>query len=111
MLLLLGAAAGMGYAQSNDTIAVDSLYIPESVRQLEELEINAERPLYSVDGEKQMYNVGDDPSVQTGTASDALQNAPGVEVDHITPWRLGGRTVAENCQMLCRECNREKGGK
>ena len=81
MLLLLGAAAGMGYAQTNDTIAVDSLYIPESVRQLEEMVITAERPLYSVDGEKQPYNVGDDPSVQTGTASDALQNAPGVEVD------------------------------
>ena len=81
VLLLLGAAAGVGYAQNNDSIVLDSLYIPESVRQLEEMEISAERPLYSVDGEKQMYNVGDDPSVQTGTASDALQNAPGVEVD------------------------------
>ena len=29
----------------------------------------------------------------------------------ITPWCSGGRTVAENCQMLCRECNRRKGGK
>ena len=81
MLLLLGAAAGVGYAQTNDTISLDSLYIPESVRQLEEMEVTAERPLYSVDGEKQLYNVSDDPSVQTGTASDALQNAPGVEVD------------------------------
>lgn len=27
-----------------------------------------------------------------------------------TPWKEGGRTVAENCQMLCRECNRRKGG-
>lgn len=27
------------------------------------------------------YNVGDDPSVQSGNATDALQNAPGVEVD------------------------------
>ena len=34
-----------------------------------------------------------------------------MEGDHITPWREGGRTVAENCQMLCRECNRRKGGK
>ena len=23
----------------------------------------------------------------------------------------GGRTVVENCQMLCRECNRRKGAK
>lgn len=34
-----------------------------------------------------------------------------MEGDHITPWREGGRTVTENCQMLCRECNRRKGAK
>lgn len=34
-----------------------------------------------------------------------------MEGDHITPWRDGGRTVKENCQMLCRDCNRRKGGK
>lgn len=31
-----------------------------------------------------------------------------MEGDHIIPWSKGGRTVAENCQMLCRECNRHK---
>ena len=34
-----------------------------------------------------------------------------MEGDHIIPWSKGGRTVAENCQMLCRECNRHKSGK
>ena len=34
-----------------------------------------------------------------------------MEGDHITPWREGGRTVIEKCQMLCRECNRRKGGR
>ena len=34
-----------------------------------------------------------------------------MEGDHITPWRDGGRTVIENCQMLCKECNRRKGAK
>ena len=34
-----------------------------------------------------------------------------MEADHITPWRDGGRTIADNCQMLCRECNRRKSGK
>ena len=28
--------------------------------------------------------------------------------DHITPWSRGGKTTAENCQMLCARCNREK---
>ena len=32
-----------------------------------------------------------------------------MEGDHITPWRDGGKTVKENCQMLCCECNRRKG--
>ena len=31
-----------------------------------------------------------------------------MDADHITPWSKGGKTVAENCQMLCRECNRRK---
>lgn len=28
--------------------------------------------------------------------------------DHITPWSKGGKTVPENCQMLCADCNRRK---
>lgn len=34
-----------------------------------------------------------------------------MEADHITPWHDGGRTTAENCQMLCKNCNRTKSGK
>jgi len=32
------------------------------------------------------------------------------EADHITPWHEGGKTIAENCQMLCKEHNRTKSG-
>ena len=48
---------------------------------LEGVSVVATKPVYMMDGEKTLYNVSEDPSVQTGTASDALQNAPGVEVD------------------------------
>ncbi len=34
-----------------------------------------------------------------------------MEADHITPWCEGGKTNADNCQMLCRECNRRKSNK
>ena len=34
-----------------------------------------------------------------------------MEADHITPWHSGGRTVLENCQMLCKDHNRRKSGK
>ncbi len=32
----------------------------------------------------------------------------GMQADHITPWSKGGKTVSENCQMLCADCNRRK---
>ena len=31
-----------------------------------------------------------------------------MEADHITPWSEGGKTNEDNCQMLCKRCNREK---
>lgn len=31
-----------------------------------------------------------------------------MEGDHIVPWSKGGKTVPENLQMLCRDCNRRK---
>ncbi len=31
-----------------------------------------------------------------------------MEADHITPWSRGGRTLPENCQLLCKRHNREK---
>jgi len=34
-----------------------------------------------------------------------------MEADHITPWHEGGRTIADNCKMLCKEDNRRKSGK
>jgi hypothetical protein len=34
-----------------------------------------------------------------------------MEADHIVPWNKGGRTVPENCQMLCMLDNRTKSGK
>jgi len=34
-----------------------------------------------------------------------------MEADHITPWHEGWKTTAENCQMLCKNCNRTKSWK
>ena len=48
---------------------------------LDEVTVTEQKPLYAMDGEKNNYNTKEDPSIQTGTLSDALQNAPGVEVD------------------------------
>ena len=34
-----------------------------------------------------------------------------MQADHITPWSKGGKTIPENCQMLCDDCNRRKSNK
>lgn len=34
-----------------------------------------------------------------------------MHADHIKAWSKGGKTVAENCQMLCRDCNLKKSNK
>lgn len=31
-----------------------------------------------------------------------------LEIDHITPWRLGGETTVKNAQVLCKSCNTGK---
>ena len=61
--------------------ALGTLRLKPGATTLQEVQITAEKPLYAMDGEKMIYNVSEDPSIQTGTTEDALQNAPGVEVD------------------------------
>lgn len=34
-----------------------------------------------------------------------------MQADHIKPWSKGGKTIKENCQMLCNNCNRKKSNK
>ena len=34
-----------------------------------------------------------------------------MDADHITPWSEGGKTIEQNCQMLCKHCNRTKSNK
>ncbi len=84
MLLRVSA---IGYANiyypftvTNNT-ALGTIKLVPGATTLKEVKVTASRPLYAMDGEKMIYNVADDPTIQTGTTSDALQNAPGVEVD------------------------------
>ena len=65
---------------TNNT-ALGTLRLAPGATTLSEVKITAAKPLYAMDGEKLIYNVSEDPSIQTGTTEDALQNAPGVEVD------------------------------
>ena len=65
----------------NEDINLGIIKMNQGATRLDEVVITEKKPLFANEGEKTIYNVGEDPSIQTGTASDALQNAPGVEVD------------------------------
>ena len=76
----------VGYQTYTESLSVHEQMVQREIKlqrgtTLQEVKVTAERPLYAMDGEKNMYNTKEDASIQTGTASDALQNAPGVEVD------------------------------
>ena len=40
-----------------------------------------------------------------------VQHSQAIENDHIIPLNKGGKTVAENLQVLCRKCNASKSDK
>ena len=63
------------FSVENNT-ALGTLRMHPGATTMKEVKITAARPLYAMDGEKLVYNVTEDPSVQDGTTSDALQNAP-----------------------------------
>ncbi len=70
----------MPFNVTNNT-NLGTIRVNPGVTSIGEVTVAAERPLYAMEGEKLIYNVSEDPSIQTGTTEDALQNAPGVEVD------------------------------
>lgn len=51
--------------------------------------------------------------IQNGTCKSCAKKfeVSEMEADHITPWVEGGKTNEQNCQMLCRACNRRKSNK
>ncbi|MBR3413325.1 MAG: outer membrane beta-barrel protein [Bacteroidales bacterium] len=80
-------ASFVGYEKYTEQVEVKrdvsnlAIALKAGATTLDAVQVVAEKPLYVMDGEKNMYNTKEDASIQTGTASDALQNAPGVEVD------------------------------
>ena len=66
---------------SNDKIDLGKIGIQQQASTLDAVEISEKKPVYQYAADKKVYNVSEDVSIQSGTTSDALQNAPGVYVD------------------------------
>lgn len=80
-------------APSSAKIDLGTIELKEGATLLNAVRIVGEKPIYAVDGEKSLYNVSEDATIQMGNASDALQNAPGVEVDVEGNVTLNGESV------------------
>lgn len=96
----------------------------ETVRLIEDDEVTNQRGIY------RYILTGDEKYLSLRTFSDkdkrkAYEKQKGIcpkcakkkhwelkemEADHITPWHEGGKTMLENCQMLCKDHNRRKSG-
>ena len=70
------------------------IVMQEGSTTLGEVQVVARKPMYAADGDKKIYNVSEDPTIQNGTAQDALKNTPGVEVDGDGNITLNGKAVA-----------------
>lgn len=82
-----GGPTGLGKIDMGTTALTEGAMLLDLVKVVEK------KAMYAVDGEKDLYNVSEDASIQTGNASDALQNAPGVEVDVEGNVTLNGSSV------------------
>lgn len=76
-----------------------------SIRQFEDVEkrVAYERQDHRCANGRHCKTVGNDDGLREFSMEE-------MEADHIIPWSKGGHTVAENCQMLCVACNRDKSG-
>ena len=96
-LAMLLRVSVIGYETYMEPVAADgkplAIRLKAGATTLDEVSIVASKPMYAVDGEKSIYNVSEDPTIQNGTAQDALQNAPGVQVDGDGNITLNGKEV------------------
>lgn len=79
--------SSIGYRTHYVTFSIESniklgnILMKPGAEMLEAVTVTANRPIFTMSGEKMIYSVKDDPSVKNGNTGDALQNTPGVEVD------------------------------
>lgn len=102
-----------------DTTKLDA----EVARLMADEDVERKKGIYSylLDGKEKHLNIrGFSPAMrreaferQKGVCPDCNKQFEfeAMEADHITPWHEGGKTTAANCQMLCMEDNRRKGGR
>ena len=118
-----GVEWGKLYAKYKDTVFDPNALESEVFKLMQDSDVQSKKGIYSYVFDHDEHHLGI-RTFDDNTKREIFEKQNGVckicgkhfeieqmEADHITPWREGGRTVAENCQMLCKECNRRKGAK
>lgn len=87
----------IGYETAYQPVGENSSHIDISMKEgtmtLDEVQVTAKKPMYAAEGDKKIYNVSEDPTIQNGSAQDALKNTPGVQVDGEGNITLNGKAV------------------
>lgn len=118
-----GVPWGELYNQFKDKPLNSKALDAEVTRLMADEDVERKKGIYSylLDGKERHLNIrAFSPAMrreayerQKGLCSDCGEHfeLEDMEADHITPWHEGGKTTAGNCQMLCMEDNRRKGGR
>ena len=117
-----GVPWGPLYNEFKDVMLDPKKLGAEVARLMADDEVSNKKGIYSyiLDGKEKHLNIR---SFSDSQKREAYERQKGIcplcnthfeiqlmEADHITPWHEGGKTNAENCQMLCKEDNRRKSG-
>lgn len=109
-------------AHKDDELVAVDLEVSVS-RLMEDEDVTSKKGIYSyvLDGKEKNLNIR---AFSANQKREAYERQNGIcpvceehfqidemEGDHIKPWHEGGKTLGDNCQMLCREDNRRKSGK
>lgn len=118
-----GSDWGRLYAQHKDRVLDPNALEMQVAKLMQDSDVQRKRGIYEyvLDGDERHLDLR---AFDDNTKREVYERQLGVcpicgqhfeieqmEADHITPWCDGGRTTADNCQMLCRDCNRRKSGK
>ena len=118
--LMKGLDWGIYYNKYGTGIYDPKKFEARIIELLDDEDVSNQRGIYEylLDGEERHLNIRAFSSKMARTAYERQKGIcpkcgkhfkiEDMQADHITPWSKGGKTTAENCQMLCANCNRRK---
>lgn len=83
---------GVSVSQEKLTVTLDPIKLSSGTATTEEIVVETEKSAITFDGDKKVFNVGQNPMSQSGSLADLLKNIPSVSVDADGNVSLRGNT-------------------